>query len=205
MPTIAIFAVESACRGALERVARAAGTLVDGAGDLAALRRLLARRPIDLVLVVADGLDARDLVTLIADHRATQFWVLAEDSEATDFVLAGAAAVLPCEIGAAAIGAALSLAGPGLRLLPASALDRLRALAGAEPERAEDDAPVLTPREHEVLAAMADGASNKVIARRLGISFHTAKFHVASILSKLDAETRTEALARAARLGLVML
>ena len=49
----------------------------------------------------------------------------------------------------------------------------------------------LTPREIEVLAAMADGASNKVIARRLGISFHTAKFHVASILAKLDADSRT--------------
>ena len=203
MPTIAIFAVESARRGALERVARAAGTLVDGAGDPAALRRLLERQPIDLVL--ADGLDASDLAALVADHRAPQFWVLAEDSEATDFVLAGAAAVLPREIDAAAIGAALSLAGHGLRLLPESSLDRLRSLAGAESLPSDDDAPVLTPREHEVLAAMADGASNKVIARRLGISFHTAKFHVASILSKLDAETRTEALARAARLGLVML
>ncbi|HEX9489866.1 MAG TPA: LuxR C-terminal-related transcriptional regulator [Stellaceae bacterium] len=65
--------------------------------------------------------------------------------------------------------------------------------------------PSLTPREIEVLAAMADGASNKVIARRLGISFHTAKFHVASILAKLDADSRTEAVAHAARLGLVML
>ena len=63
----------------------------------------------------------------------------------------------------------------------------------------------LTPRELEVLAAMADGAPNKVIARRLGISFHTAKFHVAAILAKLDADTRTEAVARAAHLGLVML
>jgi DNA-binding CsgD family transcriptional regulator len=63
----------------------------------------------------------------------------------------------------------------------------------------------LTPREHEVLAAMADGASNKVIARRLGISLHTAKFHVAAILAKLDADSRTEAVARAAHLGLVML
>jgi DNA-binding NarL/FixJ family response regulator len=63
----------------------------------------------------------------------------------------------------------------------------------------------LTPRELEVLAAMADGASNKVIARRLGISFHTAKFHVAGILAKLDADSRTEAVAKAAQLGLVML
>jgi DNA-binding NarL/FixJ family response regulator len=67
------------------------------------------------------------------------------------------------------------------------------------------DGGPLTPRELEVLAAMADGASNKAIARRLGISFHTAKFHVAAILAKLDADSRTEAVARAAHLGLVML
>jgi DNA-binding NarL/FixJ family response regulator len=63
----------------------------------------------------------------------------------------------------------------------------------------------LTPRELEVLGAMADGASNKTIARRLGISFHTAKFHVAAILTKLDADSRTEAVAKAAQTGLVML
>src|SRR5229473_2256956 len=61
------------------------------------------------------------------------------------------------------------------------------------------------PRELQVLAAMADGVSNKAIARRLGISFHTAKFHVAAILAKLNADSRTEAVARAAQLGLVML
>jgi DNA-binding NarL/FixJ family response regulator len=63
----------------------------------------------------------------------------------------------------------------------------------------------LTPRELEVLAAMADGASNKAIARRLDISVHTAKFHVAAILAKLDADSRTEAVMKAAQLGLVML
>jgi DNA-binding NarL/FixJ family response regulator len=63
----------------------------------------------------------------------------------------------------------------------------------------------LTARELDVLAAMADGASNKVIARRLGVSFHTVKFHVAAILAKLDADTRTEAVTKAAQLGLVML
>jgi DNA-binding CsgD family transcriptional regulator len=81
-------------------------------------------------------------------------------------------------------------------------------LAGDRPDAAvesgEPDGP-LTPREIEVLAVLADGASNKAIARRLGISFHTAKFHVASILAKLDADSRTEAVALAARLGLVML
>jgi DNA-binding NarL/FixJ family response regulator len=83
----------------------------------------------------------------------------------------------------------------------------LAALLAADPSAAasgEAEAG-LTPREIEVLAAMADGASNKMIARRLGISFHTVKFHVASILAKLDADSRTEAVAQGARLGLVML
>ena len=63
----------------------------------------------------------------------------------------------------------------------------------------------LTARERDVLAALADGLSNKAIARRLGISFHTAKFHVAGILAKLDADSRTEAVTKAAQRGLVML
>ena len=75
----------------------------------------------------------------------------------------------------------------------------------AAPDAAATSGVNLTARERDVLAALAAGASNKVIARRLGISFHTAKFHVAAILAKLDADSRTEAVAKAAHLGLVML
>jgi DNA-binding CsgD family transcriptional regulator len=64
---------------------------------------------------------------------------------------------------------------------------------------------ILTPRELEVLALLAEGASNKAIARRLGISVHTAKFHVSSLLDKLEAVGRTDALAHAARLGVINL
>jgi DNA-binding CsgD family transcriptional regulator len=63
----------------------------------------------------------------------------------------------------------------------------------------------VTPRELEVLALLAEGASNKLIARRLGISTHTAKFHVGSLLDKLDAVSRTDAIAHAARLGVINL
>jgi DNA-binding CsgD family transcriptional regulator len=63
----------------------------------------------------------------------------------------------------------------------------------------------LTPRELDVLVLMAEGASNKVIARQLGISVHTAKFHVGSILDKLDATGRTDAVAHAARRGVIRL
>ncbi|TMJ34330.1 MAG: helix-turn-helix transcriptional regulator [Alphaproteobacteria bacterium] len=63
----------------------------------------------------------------------------------------------------------------------------------------------LTARELEVLALLAEGASNKLIARRLGISAHTAKYHVASLLEKLDAVSRTDAVAHAARIGVLHL
>jgi len=101
--------------------------------------------------------------------------------------------------------AALLAAVPGLRLVgrgePADAAVVLFKSASAQ---ADGDAP-LTPRELEVLALLAEGASNKMIARRLGISVHTAKFHVGSLLDKLDAVGRTDAVAHAARLGVLHL
>jgi DNA-binding CsgD family transcriptional regulator len=73
--------------------------------------------------------------------------------------------------------------------------------ATAEPE----SNVALTARELEVLALLAEGASNKLIARRLGISANTAKYHVASLLEKLDAVSRTDAVAHAARIGVLHL
>jgi len=69
----------------------------------------------------------------------------------------------------------------------------------------EDRRTRLSKRERAVLTAIADGLSNKEIARRLRISFHAVKFHVASILEKLEVDTRTEAVIKAAQLGPVML
>jgi two-component system, NarL family, response regulator YdfI len=63
----------------------------------------------------------------------------------------------------------------------------------------------LSPREIEVLRMLADGQGNKIIAHRLGISEHTVKFHVASIMAKLDAGSRTEAVTQGIRRGLIML
>ena len=94
--------------------------------------------------------------------------------------------------------AGIRLAAPGEE--PAVALVSRGPPAVAEPEHIE-----LTPRERDVLLLMAEGASNKTIARRLGISVHTAKFHVGSLLEKLDATGRTDAVAHAARLGVIHL
>jgi DNA-binding CsgD family transcriptional regulator len=94
---------------------------------------------------------------------------------------------------------------PGLRLVgPGETADASVVLATA-PEPVIDGEVLLTPRELEVLTLLAEGASNKTIARRLGISVHTAKFHVGSLLDKLDAVGRTDALAHAARLGVINL
>jgi two-component system nitrate/nitrite response regulator NarL len=80
------------------------------------------------------------------------------------------------------------------RLVPASA-----PASNVAPEREEQ----LTPREQEVLTLLAEGLSNKEIASRLDISDHTAKFHVNSILQKMGAQKRVEAVVRAARLGII--
>jgi two-component system, NarL family, response regulator YdfI len=72
----------------------------------------------------------------------------------------------------------------------------------------DDDAPPaesLTPRESEVLRLLADGLGNKEIAMRLNISEHTIKFHIRSILGKLGASSRTEAVSRGLRSGLIEL
>ena len=98
---------------------------------------------------------------------------------------------------------------PGIRLArPGETADAtLRAADVASRRHPADrvEEMALTARELEVLALMAEGASNKAIARRLGISVHTAKFHVGQVLDKLDATGRTDAVAHAARRGVIQL
>ncbi|WP_380068645.1 LuxR C-terminal-related transcriptional regulator [Dankookia sp. GCM10030260] len=125
--------------------------------------------------------------------------VLAEGAAAVAALKAGARAVLSPDAPAAQLEATLAAVARGLAVLPPAAL---ASLAG------RDAVPVeagLTRREREVLDLLAAGASNKVIARRLNLSFHTAKAHVASVLQKLGAGSRADAVARGARAGLVLL
>ena len=94
---------------------------------------------------------------------------------------------------------------PGLRLVgDGEGADAVLMLPAPAASPTDGEVP-LTPRELEVLALLAEGASNKTIAQRLGISVHTAKFHVGSLLDKLDAIGRTDAVAHAARLGVINL
>ena len=101
------------------------------------------------------------------------------------------------------LAAGLAAAAHGLTVLDAEARDSLL----APPSEGLSGFPLqpLTPREAEVLGLLAKGWTNRVIGEALGISAHTAKFHVNAILGKLGAEGRTEAVIRAARIGMITL
>jgi two-component system, NarL family, nitrate/nitrite response regulator NarL len=118
---------------------------------------------------------------------------------ASEALSAGARGILPRDIEVRRLAAAIQAVAAGLIVLE-STLDLLRQPV-ASPELAEP----LTPREVEVLQLLAEGLSNRRIGERLGISEHTAKFHVNAILGKLGAQGRTDAVMRAARLGLILL
>jgi two-component system, NarL family, nitrate/nitrite response regulator NarL len=111
----------------------------------------------------------------------------------------GQAGILPGDAWPTQIDAALRAAAAGLTV---------RGAASPQPEfRATPahDAPLLTPREIEVLAAIGDGLSNKEVARRLGISQHTVKFHLESVFRKLGVKSRAEAVRKGLRRGLIEL
>ncbi|HKV43519.1 MAG TPA: response regulator transcription factor [bacterium] len=114
----------------------------------------------------------------------------------------GAQGLLPRDVDAPSLAAALRAVGRGLIVLDPVFARGPRALPGGTSAVLLEE---LTPRELEVLRLLAEGLPNKLIARHLGISEHTTKFHIAAIFGKLDAHTRTEAVARAAGLGLVAL
>jgi two-component system, NarL family, response regulator YdfI len=206
MVAIAIFSVDTVLRGTLEQLPREdpAITVVGIVGTPSALLELAKTHHIDVVLAEAPPGELTDWQV-----RGQQTaWVLIldrVDEEASLAALrAGASAILLRTANRREIATAIRAATNGLVVFQRQLL---AALLNAEPLLDEplNTSNDLTPREFEVLTAMADGATNKAIARRLGISFHTVKFHVAAILEKLDADTRTEAVMKAAQLGIVML
>ena len=111
---------------------------------------------------------------------------------------AGAAALLPWPLASAPLASALEAVGHGFRLLPQRSAPAARAAPTV-------GLTSLSPRELELIELVAAGLSNKGIARRLGLSVNTVKYHLASAFTKLEARTRTEAVSAAARRGELML
>jgi two-component system, NarL family, response regulator YdfI len=210
MVAVAIFSADPVLRRNLERLPRDDPTLVIvGMVDQpSTLRELVNRNRVDVLLA---DVPPRELLPVYRSGNNIALVVLLDEANAEDTaraLSAGARAVLDRSASRNGIIAAIKAAIAGLVVVPANILVTLLPEAPLADDLLKADGSGharLTRRELEVLAAMADGASNKVIARRLGISFHTVKFHVAAILAKLDADSRTEAVAKAAQLGLVML
>ena len=146
-------------------------------------------------VIVRDGFEEPP-----GDGPAVPMVVLTDGASMPDAFRSGARAVLQRNASPGQIIAAVYAAAAGL--VAVAAEDRAAVFPQTHVEQVNDP---LTPRETEVLEMLAEGLSNKEIAYRLGISEHTAKFHVNSILAKLNAGTRTEAVMRGIRLGLVMI
>jgi DNA-binding NarL/FixJ family response regulator len=115
---------------------------------------------------------------------------------------AGVRGVLPHDVGVAALDAAVRAVASGLVVLDPALPAAGRSSGGLGGGGLVEE---LTARETEVVQLLAEGLSNKEIARRLGVSEHTVKSHVDAILGKLGAHSRTEAVTRAARSGLIIL
>ena len=128
--------------------------------------------------------------------------LLPDEAYAADAWAAGLQGLLLRDSSAESLAAALQAAIQGLVVLDAALA--VAVLPARDPE-AELLVEALTPRELEVVQLLAEGLSNRAIAHRLEISEHTVKFHVNAILGKLDAQSRTEAVVRATRVGLILL
>ena len=116
----------------------------------------------------------------------------------------GVRAILSRESDPDDVLSAIYAAYDGLVLLSTPAAESLAAVYGDQPLEVEHElSEEITSRETEVLRMLAEGLANKEIGARLGISEHTVKFHISSILDKLGASTRTEAVTLGIRRGLI--
>ena len=210
MVAVAICSADPVLRNRLERLLRGAPTIevIGVAEDAQGLSRLIEQNRID-VLVVDRLPQSADRPARNQAPALVMIGGEADDLAGLDALYGGARSILPGSADRSEIVAAIAATSRNLAVIPPRLLATLLDARSLDRGEGHDNGAMgsasLTPRELEVLAAMADGASNKAIARRLGISFHTVKFHVAAILAKLDADSRTEAVAKAAHLGLVML
>jgi two-component system nitrate/nitrite response regulator NarL len=128
--------------------------------------------------------------------------LLSGDESAADAWAAGFRGLLLREVAAEELVAALQAAAAGLVVLDPALADVVMPAREPLPNLLVEE---LTPRELEVLQLLSEGLSNRAIGQRLEISEHTVKFHVNAILGKLGAQSRTEAVVRATRLGLIIL
>jgi DNA-binding NarL/FixJ family response regulator len=192
-------------------------TVIGQVSGSAELERVLPEARPDVVLVDENEADGPALLEIIAGSEAGL--VLLGEDRAGYRVLAGLPlhgwAYLRKVADGPEIAGAVRAVAAGLVALDPSMAPLLAASPAARRGEAPNSLPpsgpeplsgeALTPREREVLQLMALGLPNKSIGTRLSISTHTVKFHVASVLAKLGATSRTEAVTLGVRLGYIAL
>jgi DNA-binding NarL/FixJ family response regulator len=141
---------------------------------------------------------ARQPPVLLLLEQATQYKV-------NRAIQLGIRGVLPADVAAVQLISAVVAVAKGLVVLQPGEVALAAASTRTRNGEAAELFEPLTPREKEVLQMLASGLGNKQIAAHLKISEHTAKFHVASILGKLGASSRTEAVSLGLRRGLILL
>ena len=200
MTRVLVLAPSPVARAGLESLLRGTGA-IEVIGSVAIWVEYSGENP-DVIL--ADWENGDELSLEITDGVPEAVWVVMADdpglSGVAEALRSGVRAVLPRHSGASQIVAAIEAAAAGFVVLQPGDLDGL--LVNPQPASLAEP---LTPREVEVLGMLAEGQSNKSIAHRLGISEHTVKFHVTSIMGKLHAGSRTEAVTQGIRQGLIML
>ncbi len=207
-----IVAASPLARAGLENLLAARKMKVAGTdATVEALAGKLSDAAPDVVLVDSSGEAFEALLdSLVSSGIAADFRVvILADAVSVDALAealrAGIHAVLPGDISPDQLDAALHAAASGLIVqVPEYAIAGLPKPSAAS-RALEDLAEPLTPREREVLQMLAGGLGNKEIAARMNISEHTVKFHVGSILGKLGAGSRTEAVSIGIRRGFVLL
>lgn len=210
MIRVFLIGVSAAARAALRSRLKPYGVNVVGeAADIQGLGVQLSDTRAEVLLnEVANGDAHRIIAELIEFDLAAEVPIvlLVEQTraEVALAVRAGIRAVLPRDARTEQIAAAINAAATGLVTLMPEEVASVAQVRSAAPEVSEAT-EALTSREREVLQMLAAGLANKEIAARLSISDHTAKFHVAAILGKLGAATRTEAVTIGIRRGLVLL
>jgi DNA-binding NarL/FixJ family response regulator len=210
---VLVVASSAVVRAGLESIVRSGpGLEVVGAAasPFALAESIESLRP-DVVLVELESGDDPDgpaLPGVGSGPGPPAFVVLGDDTMSDGLAEAlrlGTRAVLPRDAQPREIVTAVEAAAAGLVILHPASVDSLLSMVPASSRVVPGPgAETLTPREIEVLGMLAEGEGNKQIARRLGISEHTVKFHVGSILAKLGAASRTEAVTLGVRQGLIM-